>query len=107
MQPEDTAVLTRDQITATASTIVEQQCHDGMILWFSDGHADTWNHTEAAMALSAAGFLDAAGRAYEWLAKTNFQTEVGITTTWPMVSRTRKSTRIVVLTARPAFGITT
>ena len=70
MQPEDTAVLTRDQITATASTIVEQQSHDGMILWFSDGHADTWNHTEAAMALSAAGFLDAAGRAYEWLAKT-------------------------------------
>ncbi len=64
MQPEFTRVLTEDQITATASTIVEQQSHEGMILWFPDGHADTWNHTEAAMALSAAGFLDAADRAY-------------------------------------------
>ena len=70
MQPEFTRVLTEDQITATASTIVEQQSHEGMILWFPDGHADTWNHTEAAMALSAAGFLDAADRAYEWLAKS-------------------------------------
>ena len=70
MQPEFTRVLTEDQITATASTILDQQSKEGMILWFPDGHADTWNHTEAAMALSAAGFIDAADRAYEWLAKT-------------------------------------
>lgn len=70
MQPEFTRVLTEDQITATASTILTQQSEEGMILWFPDGHADTWNHTEAAMALSAAGFVDGAERAYEWLAKT-------------------------------------
>tara|TARA_Y100001949_G_scaffold98884_1_gene83367 strand:- start:8393 stop:9418 length:1026 start_codon:yes stop_codon:yes gene_type:complete len=69
MQPEFTRVLTEDQITATASTICKQQSEEGLILWFSGGHGDTWNHTEAAMALSAAGFVDAAGRAYEWLAK--------------------------------------
>lgn len=70
MQPEFTSVLTEDQITATASTILNQQSKEGMILWFPDGHTDTWNHTEAAMALSAAGFVDAADRAYEWLAKS-------------------------------------
>ncbi|HAF69235.1 MAG TPA: prenyltransferase [Acidimicrobiaceae bacterium] len=69
MQPESTGALTDDQIKATASTIIDQQTPDGMILWFPNGHSDTWNHTEAAMALSAAGFVDAAERAYQWLAK--------------------------------------
>ena len=69
MQPESTGALTAAQIKATASTICDQQTPDGMILWFPDGHSDTWNHTEAAMALSAAGFIDAAERAYQWLAR--------------------------------------
>ena len=70
MQPESTGALTAEQITATASTIVDQQTQDGMILWFPNGHSDTWNHTEAAMALSTAGFVDEAENAYDWLAKT-------------------------------------
>ena len=70
MQPESTGALTTAQIKATASTIADQQTPDGMILWFPNGHADIWNHTEAAMALSTAGFVDAAENAYEWLAKT-------------------------------------
>lgn len=70
MQPESTGTLTADQIKSTASTIVDQQTSDGMILWFPDGHSDTWNHTEAAMALSTAGFIEAAERAYQWLAKS-------------------------------------
>ena len=70
MQPESTGALTTAQIRATASTIVDQQTRDGMILWFPNGHSDIWNHTEAAMALSAAGFIDAAEKAYKWLAKT-------------------------------------
>ncbi len=69
MQPESTGALTTEQIKATASTIIDQQTPDGMILWFPDGHSDTWNHTEAAMALSSAGFIDAAANAYAWLAK--------------------------------------
>ncbi|MEE3256355.1 MAG: prenyltransferase [Actinomycetota bacterium] len=70
MQPESVGALTETQIRATASAISEQQTASGMILWFSDGHADTWNHTEAAMALSTAGLVSAAGRAYEWLARS-------------------------------------
>jgi hypothetical protein len=70
MQPESTGALTAEQIKATASTIVDQQTPDGMILWFPNGHSDTWNHTEAAMALSTAGFVDEAESAYGWLAKT-------------------------------------
>jgi hypothetical protein len=38
-----------------------------MIPWSAGGHADAWNHVEAAMALSAAGDVDAATRAYRWL----------------------------------------
>lgn len=67
MPPESTDLLTSVEIEATAATIVEQQQPNGMILWFPGGHADAWNHTEAAMALSVAGRIDAAERAYEWL----------------------------------------
>ena len=68
MQHESAETLTTVQLGATADSIVEHQLPSGMILWFDGGHADTWNHTEAAMALAAAGRLDAAERAYQWLA---------------------------------------
>ena len=70
MQPESLGALTEEQIRATASAIGEQQTSTGMILWFSEGHADTWNHTEAAMALSTAGLRAAAEQAFDWLART-------------------------------------
>ena len=70
MQPESLGALTKEQIRATASAIREQQTSTGMILWFSEGHADTWNHTEAAMALSTAGLHTAAERAFDWLAQS-------------------------------------
>ena len=38
-----------------------------MIPWFPGGHADPWNHVEAAMALDVAGRHDAATAAYQWL----------------------------------------
>jgi hypothetical protein len=41
-----------------------------MIPWFPGGHADPWNHTEAAMALLLAGRRHEADRAFEWLAAT-------------------------------------
>jgi hypothetical protein len=41
-----------------------------MIPWFPGGHADPWNHVEAAMALQLAGRRDDAERAFAWLAST-------------------------------------
>ncbi len=63
-------VLTARQLAATADSIEALQKPSGMIPWFEGGHADPWNHVEAAMALAAAGRLQAAERAYEWLAAT-------------------------------------
>ncbi|HSL58292.1 MAG TPA: hypothetical protein VK866_10665 [Acidimicrobiales bacterium] len=67
MPPEVTGVLTAADVTATAATIAEWQLPGGMIPWFPGGHADAWNHTEAAMALAVAGFRAEAERAYDWL----------------------------------------
>jgi hypothetical protein len=38
-----------------------------MIPWYPGGHADPWNHVEAAMALAAGGLVAEAERAYWWL----------------------------------------
>ncbi len=38
-----------------------------MIPWFPGGHADPWNHVEAAMALTLGDRHAEAERAYEWL----------------------------------------
>jgi hypothetical protein len=40
-----------------------------MIPWFPGGHADPWNHVEAAMALALGGRLQEAESAYRWLAR--------------------------------------
>jgi hypothetical protein len=63
-----TRVLADVELAETAETIVAHQQPDGLILWFDGGHADTWNHTEAAMALTVAGRRREAERAYQWLA---------------------------------------
>ena len=60
-------LLTPEQIAATADAIEACQQPGGLILWFDGGHADPWNHTEAAMALASAGRHRAAETAYEWL----------------------------------------
>jgi hypothetical protein len=63
-------VLTASQLSATAESIVGVQLATGMIPWFEGGHADPWNHVEAAMALSVAGQSRAAEAAYQWLIDT-------------------------------------
>jgi len=63
-----TGLLDDAQIDATADSIAEWQLPSGMIPWVPGGHADPWNHVEAAMALAAAGRIAEAERAYEWLA---------------------------------------
>jgi hypothetical protein len=62
--------LTPTEIARTAEWIASLQLPTGMIPWFRGGHADPWNHTEAAMALLLAGRRPEADRAFEWLAAT-------------------------------------
>jgi hypothetical protein len=61
--------LTPSEIEASAQSILVCQRADGLIEWFPGGHADPWNHVEAAMALETAGRSDEAQRAYRWLAE--------------------------------------
>jgi len=68
--PEVPGILTRADVVATAASIAEVQGRDGMIPWFEGGHCDPWNHVEAAMALTVAGFVAEAEDAYRWLART-------------------------------------
>ncbi|MDG2427775.1 MAG: hypothetical protein P8M16_05045 [Acidimicrobiales bacterium] len=65
--PEVPGILGAEQLVATAGTIAEWQLPDGMIPWIPGGHADPWNHIEAAMALAVTGHLDEAEAAYHWL----------------------------------------
>jgi hypothetical protein len=55
------------EIAATCDWIASVQLADGMIPWFPGGHADPWNHVEAAMALLLDGRRTEAARALEWL----------------------------------------
>jgi hypothetical protein len=57
-------------LAETAEWIASVQLPNGMIPWFPGGHADPWNHTEAAMALMLAGRRVEAERAFDWLAAT-------------------------------------
>lgn len=62
-------VLTAGQAAATVAGIAALQRPDGAIPWFAGHHLDPWDHTEAAMALDAAGEHERARAAYEWLAR--------------------------------------
>ncbi len=62
-------VVTSAELARTVECVAEWQLPSGMIPWFPGGHADPWNHVEAAMALALGGHRDAAERAYEWLVR--------------------------------------
>ncbi|GAB3207975.1 prenyltransferase [Marinactinospora thermotolerans] len=66
--PELPGVLSADDIARTARYLLTTQERSGAIPWFPGGHLDPWDHVECAMALSATGHLEAAERAYDWLA---------------------------------------
>ena len=68
--PAVAGVLTADEVVASARSIESVQQPSGAIPWFPGGHVDPWDHVECAMALSAAGRLEPAVHAYEWLART-------------------------------------
>ncbi len=61
-------VLSATELEQTADSIADWQLPNGMIPWFPGGHADPWNHVEAAMALTVMGRRKEAERAYQWLA---------------------------------------
>jgi hypothetical protein len=60
-------LLSARDLARTVDTIAEWQEPSGMIPWFPGGHADPWNHIEAAMALLVGGRRLEAEHAYEWL----------------------------------------
>ncbi len=64
---QTTGLLSDEQIAITADSLAQWQLRSGMIPWVPGGHADPWNHVEAAMALACAGRIDEAERAYDWL----------------------------------------
>ena len=65
--PELPGIASTEQLQATARSIAAVQEPSGAIPWFRGGHTDPWNHVECAMALSAAGLVMEAERAYDWL----------------------------------------
>lgn len=65
--PAVEGVLTAAEVSATVGAIAEWQLPNGMVPWFPGGHADPWNHVEAAMALAVGGLRTEAERAYDWL----------------------------------------
>ncbi len=67
MKVPDIPLLDADSVDRTAATIADLQLPSGMIQWFPDGHADPWNHVEAAMALATAGYIEQAELGYQWL----------------------------------------
>ena len=77
----------------TVDAIAEWQLPNGMIPWFPGGHADPWNHVEAAMALALGGRRDD-GRARPttgWCGCSG-PTARGTSTTWPTPSSRTSST---------------
>jgi hypothetical protein len=65
--PSVEGVVTSGEIQETIDAIAEWQLPNGMIPWFPGGHADPWNHVEAAMALALGDRMEQAERAYQWL----------------------------------------
>ncbi|UXA17927.1 prenyltransferase [Mycobacterium sp. SMC-4] len=80
--PSVPGVFTSDQCLQTAESIAATQESSGAIPWSVGGHTDPWDHVENAMALTAAGLLEPARRAFEWSRTT--QRDDG---SWPIQLR--------------------
>ena len=65
--PEVPGILTADELRLTGEGVAEWQLPTGMVPWFPGGHADPWNHVEAAMAMDLVGLRAEAEAAYQWL----------------------------------------
>jgi hypothetical protein len=67
MRPE---LLDPSQVVASGVAIEAVQQPDGSIPWTVGGHADVWNHVEAAMALLVADRRTGVDRAWAWVRDT-------------------------------------
>ena len=77
--PSLPGIMSPEDVLRSGEAIARVQGADGSIPWFPDGHTDTWDHVENAMALLVSGRRAAADRAYDWLVRT--QRADG---SWPM-----------------------
>ena len=64
------AALSIADLRPAIDRILDFQTEKGAIAWFENGPWDPWNHTESAMALTVAGELDSAARAFDYLQET-------------------------------------
>ena len=76
----------------------------GLIVWYENHTADTWNHVEAAMALAATGDIENAERAYQWL-KDNQHDDGGWWSGYWKGGCKAKDNRETNMTAYVAVGI--
>ena len=104
--------VTAAELRQTVDAIAEWQLPSGMVPWFPGGHADPWNHVEAAMALALGGRRAEAERAYEWLVGLQrpdgawHQYYVAGDRTAPRRSNRTSSTPTSAPTSPPASGTT-
>lgn len=62
--------LVTTALTSAGNYILKQQLSNGCIPWHDGTYADPWDHIESAMGLTVAGHIQAAEKAYRWLAQT-------------------------------------
>ena len=72
MKEIDNIEFYRDSI----KLILDIQSCDGSITWEKGKKLDPWDHVEGAMALSVAGEIDEAKKAYKWMQSN--QEEAGV-----------------------------
>lgn len=60
-------LATAADLLGTVDAVADWQLPSGMVPWYPEGHADTWNHTEALMALMLGGHRAEAERGFDWL----------------------------------------
>jgi hypothetical protein len=101
--PEVPGVIDAAQVRATAEAIADWQLPTGMIPWFPGGHADPWNHVEAAMALDLAGMRSEAEHAYQWL--VDIQLEDGSWHQYYLADGIEQDKRDANTIAYPAAGV--
>jgi hypothetical protein len=64
--PAVPGVISAAEVRRTGDAIARAQQRSGAVPWFPGGHTDPWDHVQSAMALTVAGHVAAAVRAYEW-----------------------------------------
>ncbi|WP_461832927.1 hypothetical protein [Desulfothermus sp.] len=62
-------LISKKELNETARYIAKNQYPSGAIPWFKKNILDPWDHVEAAMGLSIAGFIKQAKKAFMWMAK--------------------------------------